>query len=304
MVSTYKYKNLTWIDLESPTSEEVKFLMHKYFIHPLVAEELLKPTFRSKADIYKNLIYLILHFPVFDHHRKTSIGCEIDFVIGKNFLITAHYMPIVPLYEIAKTLEASAMLKEENFTKNAGVLVFFIIKQLYNFALRQLDHIQLKINKIEENIFKGKEKDMVEAISYVRCDALDFQRAIHAHENVLNSFEMAGQKFFGADFIHYTNNIMGELMMVKNLLNNCKETIESLQDTNDSLLTDNANDTMKTLSILAFLTFPLMLVAALFSMDAQFTPIVGVKGDFWIIVGMMLVGVLGMIVIFKRKKWL
>jgi magnesium transporter len=232
------------------------------------------------------------------------MSCEIDFVIGKNFVITVHYRQIIPLYEIAKTLETNAILKDGNFTKNGGVLVFYIVRQLYDFAARQLDHIQLKINKIEDNIFKGREKEMVEGISYVRCDIIDFQRTIHAHKSVLYSLEPASVNLFGKEFVHYLNNMVGEFVKIKNHLAVIKETIVSLQDTNDSLLTDKANDTMKTLSIMAFLTFPLMLVAALFSMDTQFTPIIGVKGDFWIIVAMMLIGVLGMVVIFKRKKWL
>jgi magnesium transporter len=304
MISTYKHKNLTWIDIESPTPDEVKSLMRKYSIHPLVAEEFLKPTLRPKVDVYKNFIYLILHFPIFEHDRKTSISYEIDFIIGKNFLITAHYKSIAPLHEITKIFEVGSMLGEDHFTKNTGVLVFFIIRQLYEFALRQLDHIQLKIDGIEENIFKNHEQEMVEVISCVRRDILDFQRSIYAHESILNSLGRAGEKFFGSDFIHYTNNMAGELIRIKNLLENCKATIESLQATNDSLLTDKTNDIMRTLSILAFLTFPLMLFAAIFSMNTISTPLLGIKGDFWIIVSMMLFATTGMILIFKRKRWL
>lgn len=304
MISTFKHKKITWIDLENPSSEEVKSLMQRYFIHPLAAEELLKPTLRPKVDAYKDFIYLILHFPIFDHSRKASVSYEIDFIIGKNFLITAHYKPITPLYEIMKIFEVGSMLGRENLSRNTGVIVFFIIKQFYDFALRQLDHIQLKINKIEENIFKGKEKDMVEAISYIRCDILDFQRSIHMHESVLNSLEDAGENFFSHDFAHYINNIMGELAKLKSQIAVFNETIESLQSTNDSLLTDKANDIMKTLSALAFITFPMMLFAAIFSMNTASTPILGVRGDFWIIASMMLVAIIIMVIIFKRKKWL
>lgn len=305
MISTYKHKNLTWIDLESPTPDEVKSLMRKYSIHPLVAEELLKPTLRPKVDVYKNFIYLILHFPIFEHDRKTSISYEIDFVIGKNFLITAHYKTITPLYEITKIFEVGSMLGEDHFTKNTGVLVFFIIRQLYEFALRQLDHIQLKIDGIEENMFKDYEQEMVEVISCVRRDVLDFQRSIYSHESILSSLGRAGEKFFGSDFIHYTNNMAGELIRIKSLLENCKATIESLQATNDSLLTDKTNDIMRILTVMAFATFPLMLFAALFGMSNMVSmPIVGAKGDFWIILGMMLIAACAMFFFFKRKKWL
>lgn len=305
MITNYKHKKLTWIDLESPTLEEVKSLMQEYLIHPLVAEELLKPTLRPKVDVYKNLVYLILHFPIFDQVKKTSTSQEIDFIIGKNFLVTAHYKTIIPLHEIVKLFEVGILLREEKLSKNTGVLAFFVIRQLYGFALRQLDHIQVKIDEIEENIFKGKEKETVETISMVRRDLLDFQRSIYGHDSILNSFALVGRKFFGPDFIHYTDIMMGELLRVKSLLENCKDTIESLHQTNDSLLTDKVNDIMRVLTIMAFVTFPLMLFAALFGMSNIVSmPIVGTKGDFWIILGIMLACASILLFFFKRKKWL
>ena len=305
MITVHKHKKLTWIDLESPSSDEVKSLMKEYSIHPLVAEELLKPTLRAKVDVYQNLIYLIMHFPVFEPSKKTSISCEIDFIIGKNFLITAHYKTITPLHEIIKMFEVGSLINKENLAKNPGVIAFFVLRHLYEFALRQLDHIQLKIDEVEENIFKGHEKDMVEIISITRRDVLDFQKAIYAHESILSSFTAVGEKFFGPGFIHYTNVIMGELSRVKSLLENCRATIESLQNTNDSLLTEKVNDIMRTLTTVSFITFPLMLFAALFGMSNIVSmPIVGARGDFWIILGVMLVSASGLLILFKRKKWL
>ncbi len=305
MVTAYKYKKMSWIDVESPTVEEVKSLMKKYFIHPLVAEEMLKPTLRPKVDIYKDSIYLILHFPIFDQTKKTSTSQEIDFVLGKNFLITAHYNTIIPLHEIIKLFEVGSILEEENLSKNTGVLVFFVVRQLYNFALRQLDHIQLKIEEIEENIFGGHEKEMVEKISMLRRDMLNFQKAIYGHQGVLSSFAVAGKRIFGPDFVHYTDIMNGELLRIKSIMENCRHTIESLQDTNDSLLTDKVNDIMRNLTVVSFITFPLMLFAALFGMSNLIsTPIVGARGDFWIILGMMFVGASTMFFVFKRKKWI
>jgi len=304
MISTFKQNKIIWIDLECPTAEEIKSLMQKYSIHPLVAEELLKPTIRPKVDVYKNFIYLILHFPIFELEQKTSISYEIDFIIGKNFLITAHYKPMTPLYELTKTFEVGSMLGKDNMIKNPGLLVFFIIRQLYNFALRQLDHIQININDIEDNIFKGREAEMVEVISCARRDILTFRRAIYSHDSVLNSLELAGKEFFGPDFVRYVNSIIGEWTRVKNVLLNCKETIESLQNTNDSLLTDKTNDIMKFLAALSFLTFPMMLFTAIFSMNTVSTPILGIKGDFWIIVGFMAVAITTLVIWFRRKKWI
>ena len=82
------------------------------------------------------------------------------------------------------------------------------------------------------------------------------------------------------------------------------EFLHELRETNNSLLTTKQNETMKRFTILAFTIFPLTLVAALFSMDTKYEPIVGSPYDWYTIVGIMVVAVIIMYWYFKRKEWL
>jgi Mg2+ and Co2+ transporter CorA len=60
---------------------------------------------------------------------------------------------------------------------------------------------------------------------------------------------------------------------------------------------------MKKFTIMAFMTFPLVLFVSLFAMGADSTPIIGQKHDFWIIIGLIAVAAASMLQYFKRKKW-
>lgn len=304
MISSYKRKNIAWVDLESPTPDEVKEIMKDFHIPPVVADELLRPTIRPKVDAYDKFIYLILHFPVYDIGRKASSPCEIDFVVGKNFIITAHYQSIIPLHELLKTFEVGVLLNEKNMSKSTGRLMFIIIRHLYDFALRQLDHIQSKITAIEEHMFTGREKEMVKEISFVQRDLLEFGRSVHAHRSILESLRAVDGKILGEDFEHYLRVISGELARVENLLDNSREAINLLRETNDSLLSNRTNEVMKTLTVLAFVTFPVMFLSSLFSMNTQSLPIVGAKGDFWIVLFLMFAGASSAFAFFRRKGWL
>jgi Mg2+ and Co2+ transporter CorA len=69
MIKEYKNKELTWIDLTSPSLEEVRTLMGRYALDPRVAEDLMTPSLKPKVDLYKDYIYLILHFPALHHSQ-------------------------------------------------------------------------------------------------------------------------------------------------------------------------------------------------------------------------------------------
>lgn len=304
MLTTIKHGEITWIKLDSPSAKEVADLSGQFPVHPLIAEELISPTVRPKVDVYKDTLYLILHFPVFDSATQTSVSREIDFVIGKNFLLTANFGRLEPLEEILKQSQSEKSFQEKNFKEHAGFLVFLILKELYEFSLRQLDHIHVKVDISEEQIFNGNEEEMVKKISLIKRDILDFCRIVYPHGAVLNSLEDCGKTFFGENFTPYLNVLTGDYMKVKNLAEENKETIEALQQTNESMLSTKTNKIMKTLTIMAFITFPLTLLSNIFSMNTRYTPIIGSTADFWIIVGGMTVATLGMLLVFKKKKWL
>ncbi len=304
MISRYKYRDLTWIDLESPTKEEVREIMEEHNVHPLVADELLSPTLRPKVDLYDNLIYLIMHFPVVYSMHGRSGGQEIDFIIGKNFLITTHYELVDPLHEFSKVFEVNSILGKSDMSTHAGYLFFYIIKELYRGLTIELDHIAEELENIEEKIFKGEEVKMVESISRVNRDLLNVKQAIRPHKETLDSFEIAGKQFFGEEFTYHLQTISGEYYKVFNILEGQKETLLDLRITNDSLLTTKTNEIMKILTIVAFITFPLTLIAGIFGMNAEYMPFVGQDQDFFIILGLMVVTVFIMFTYFKFKKWM
>lgn len=307
MITKHTHKKLIWIDVESPTQNEIESLTDEYHINPLVAGELLSPTLRPKVELHHNLIYLILHFPSFTRTQKqpqNDTDQEIDFIIGKNFLITVHYKRIDTLYEFSKAFEVNSILEKSNIGDHAGFLFFHLIRQLYKFLEEELDLVTHDLNDIEAHIFQGEEKQMVFEIAKVNRDLLHFRQITRPHQEVLSSFEAAGKKLFGEDFSYYLRAISGEYYKISNILDGNRETLLGLRDTNDALLSTKTNEIMKILTVMAFATFPLMLIASIFGMNTKMIPIVGMPNDFWIIVSGMAFMAVFMFLFFKYKRWI
>ena len=304
MLTKYTHKNVTWIDLESPTKEEVHKIMEGYSIHPTVAEELLMPTLKPKVDLHNNFIYLILHFPAFRHTHNSQQNQEVDFIIGKDFIITTRYDTIDPLHKFSKVFEVDSILDKSDIGTHAGFVFFFMIKKLYKALEHELEYIHDALETIEEDIFEGREKEMVVSLSIVSRDLLNLKQALSPHKDVLNSFEEVGLKFFGKDFTHQIRSIGSEYYKINNIIHTHSDSLKELRQTNDSLLTTKQNEVMKVLTIMAFVTFPLSLIASIFGMNTSTLPIVGGPNDFWIIMIIMVSFTVIMFTFFKYKKWL
>ncbi|PIP86815.1 hypothetical protein COV42_02660 [Candidatus Campbellbacteria bacterium CG11_big_fil_rev_8_21_14_0_20_44_21] len=304
MVSRYKHKKLTWIDIESPTESELQNIVLEFGLMPSVADELKGPSLKPKVDLYKNFIYLILHFPAFKHSHISQSNQEVDFVIGRNFLITVHYDAIDPIHKFSKEFEIESILDKEDIGKHAGFIFFHLIKKLYKSLQHELEFIGDELDEVENKIFLGKEKEVVGDISEISRDLLDFKQATSAHQEVLESFSYAAKSFFGKNFESHTPVIINEYYKISKAISYHRESLLELRATNDSLLSTKQNEAMKILAIMAFVTFPLSLVASIFGMNTAYLPIVGLKGDFWIVVGFMAFLAFLFFLFFKKKGWL
>ncbi len=307
MVSTYTQNKVTWIDLENPTKEEVRSIMDTYNLEPSVAEDLLDPTIRTRADMYSDFTYFVLHFPLHVHHKNHIFDKrseEVDFIIGKNFLLTVHYSPIEALIDFSKSLETDTLLHHDRITKSSGALFVHILYKMYKAVQDKVQDIHTTLNMHEESIFAGQEKAMVFELSALNRILIYFRESLTSHKDILKLFERTSLTMFGKEFATYIEYVTQEYNKAERAILSAKEYTDELRQTNDSLLTTKQNEIMKTLTVINFIVLPLNLLVGAFGMNTVHTPFVGNVYDFWIVMGMMLaVGVVAFLV-FKRKNWL
>lgn len=145
---------------------------------------------------------------------------------------------------------------------------------------------------------------MVEDISIIRRDVLDFRRSLKPQHSILESLKLKGVEFFGKSTEPYFADIIGDGMRVWNLLENHKETIESLQEANDSLISNRTTRVIRVLTVFSAIFLPLTLIASILNMRTRYLTFIGTIYDLWIVLGIMLAVAVFMLIIFKVKKWL
>lgn len=303
MMERYAHNGITWIDLESPTSDEVRTLIEEYGIDPVVGEELLLPTLKPRIEAHPNFMYLILQFPAL-RHTHVEKAQEIDFIVGKDFLITTRYDTIDPLHKFSKVFEVHSVVGERVIGEHAGFLFYYILRKLYKSVDHEIESIRSGLENIEAQIFQGREREMVAALSDAGRNLLNLRQTIEPHRDILRSLEFEGRSFWGDPFLPYLRALTSEYYRVHNHIMRNTESLKELRETNNSLLYTKQNEVMKILTIMAFVTFPLSLFAGIFGMNTDSMPIVGHPQDFWIITGIMLAGTAVMFGYFKHKEWL
>lgn len=303
MKERYEHRGMVWIDLENPTREEVVSTAAECNLDEVTAQELLMPSLRPQIARSDKYVYLILHFPALRHSKK-SREQEVDFVIGKDFIVTAHYETVDTLHKFSKIFEVNSVLDLSEMGDHAGYIFYAILKKLYDAVEHEIEYVRRDLAMIEEHIYNDHQVAMVEAISRAARDLLNLRQTIEPHREVLKSLANEGPAFFGESFRATLVALENEYYRVHNHIMRNTESLHELRETNNSLLTTRQNETMKIFTIMAFVTFPLSLIVVILDMDTVHNPLHGMPYDFWIVVGVLLIASLCMFAYFKKKRWL
>ena len=304
MIKRQQLDGITWVDLETPTTDELEEIAKEFSIDPFIVEELQAPTLKPSVVVGDDFLYLILHFPAEKHSHTQGNAQEVDFIVGEKYLITVRYDIVDPIHKFHKTLETETIIDNEPALKHAGELFYKVIMKLYAGVFHELDFQKDTIKRIEEEMFKGKEKEMVFEISKVSTVLRNFHILLETHQAPLQSFDRNAETLFGGNFSLYTKALVGEQLRTQTATNSYLQMAAGLRETNNSLLTTKQNEVMKVLTIMAFVTFPLSLIASIFGMNTSYIPIVGAEGDFWIVMGIMFGFTVLFFAYFHYKKWL
>ena len=294
MITTQKMGNITWVDALSPTNEEILRLQKIYKINDEVTHDLMIPTLMPRIDECDEHLYTVLHFPANKHSHKEN-SQEIDFIVGKDYLITVRYDTIDSLYLLFKSFEVGSILGDGKRFAHAYEIFFIVMRKVYESVLDELSAMESRFDNIEEAIFNGREKEMVSAISKASRTLLDFKRTLIPHEDVLEVLQQAGVRQFGKDFSKDVNIVLKEYHRTRNRIHDDLEALIELRETNNTLLSTKQNEIIKIFTILAFITFPLTLLIDILNAGEE---------EMKMLIILVGVSVVAMFTFFKYKKWL
>lgn len=303
---THSYHGIRWLDSFSPDEEELEDIADHEHIDPFIVQDILAPTPYAYVGEHGDALYAVFHFPVFRLSHTDDKQQELDLVIKDGFLMTVRYDFLEPLEVLAGKIKTQEYLSKNRSqpTTHSIHLANTILKEMYMGVSLDLRAFTDWLHSIEDKIYIGKEKEMVTEISLAARELTEFRSLIHEHEHFLEQFNELGLKVFGLQFKESFKDVMREFKIVHRQTQFLTELVTELRETNNSLVSTKQNEIMKVLTIMAFVTFPLSLIASVFGMNVVDMPVVGQPNDFWIIVGAMGVGMFFMFLFFRYKKWL
>jgi len=294
---------LTWVHVDEPTPEEASILAERFGFHELDVEDVLSKRQRPKIDEYDDYLFVVLHFPFYDKAIQRLNAAELDVFIGKDFLITLPNVELHPVTYLFRRCEEDPEMRDELFSQGSGYLLYHVLDDLFDYCFPILDKIGHKLDRIEDEMYEGRSEEVVRDISNAKQEIIAYRKIIKPERSTLRGLERYTQRFLPEELELYYDDIVDAAERIWDLLDNYKEVVEALEQTNESVISHKQGHVLSVLTVIATIVLPLTFIASIFGMN------VGVPGEgsinaFWVLVGAMLGLGAAMFGYFRWKRWL
>ncbi|TET16047.1 MAG: magnesium/cobalt transporter CorA [Dehalococcoidia bacterium] len=297
------WQKLTWVDIEQPTEMETEYLAEHYPFHPLDLDDCRSKMQLPKIDEYEDYFFMIFHFPVFNPEARVTTPSQVAIFIGEDYLITLHQGDLKPLVTLFRACETNEKAREESMGRSSGFLLYLILDRLVNYCFPILNRVGENIDEVEERIFGENPRAALAAVAVLRRDIISFRRIIRPQTEAVETLEQKEWPVFKEDPEIYFGDIADHLRKIRDTLDDYRDVVEGLSDTNDVMITFRTNEVMRVLTIIATITLPLTLVASIYGMNIKL-PFAESSLSFPIMVIVMVCIIVGMLAFFRSRRWI
>jgi magnesium transporter len=291
-----------WVDLMNPAPEEGKHVLSDVFhFHELAVEDALAETHLPKVESYGSFLYIILHridFSAPEHCFRTH---DVDFFLGPNYLVTVHGGDSRSIEQIRQVCSRNALALGEG----PAALMHRIIDAMVDNYRPEIDELSERLDTIEQEVFERSNSRLARRILDFKRDVSSLRRVVQPQRDVVARLARREFPFIDEQMSYRFRDVHDNLIRLTDESMFFADRITSLLDAHLSQVSNNLNQVMKVLTVIATIFMPLTFVTGLYGMNVELPHFgFGDASMFWFLLVAMLLIVGAMLVFFRRKDWI
>lgn len=290
-----------WVDVQKPTEKDMQFLEKHFSFHPLAIEDCMTTIQRPKIDQYDNYLFIVLHAAIIAAHKDKATSLELDSFVGENYVVTVHLKPIA---SVSSTWER-CIKNSGIISRGAAYLFYFLADTLVDNYFPILEKLDGEIEKTEEAIFKNTGPSTLHKILDLKENVLLLRRILGPQRETMNFIARGSYvPLIPAKLSFYFRDVSDLLARINDSLDTYRDMLTSAMDGYTSAASNKLNEIMKVLTVIATIMMPLTLISGIYGMNFRFMPEIEWRYGYLAIISVMVAIACGMLLFFKKKKWL
>jgi len=291
---------ILWVDLDSPTDEEIKAVLEGVFqFHPLAIEDCVTPSSLPKIEDYEEYLFMVTH--AVDYTRADKFATtELDLFLGRDYLVTFHRMPLRSVQTLSDRLVKNAGPGPRGPDRLAHTLLDLLVD---NYA-PVMAELSSELEELEEGVLaKISSEKLVAEILQVRTDFSRLRTIVRPQRDIIDRLARGDSKFIRAQLLPYFRDLRDNLARLEDTVSNYHERLMMAFDIHLNKAAFEANEGIKVLTALTAITLPAVLVGGWYGMNFEHMPELRSPHGYTYALGLTIVSTVAMAFYLKKKRW-
>jgi len=292
---------LLWVDLEHPSPEETDLLGERFGLHPVIVETCREKTANPLVHDYDTYLFLVLHAVDFRAAKERVATSELDIVWGRHVVLTYHRAAV---RSITQVREAPGNSLGALMARGTDFFLHALVDRVIDNFQPALDQMDRLIETGEKQIFVDPTDEVLQRLLGLRRSAAHLIRVATAQRDMVGRIVRGEFPQVGKQALAYWRDAYDHLVRMAQAVETQRDLIVSARDAYLSVVSNRMNEVMKVLTIIATIFIPITFVAGIYGMNFEWMPELKQWWAYPVVLGVMAVVAAGMLVFFRRKRWL
>ncbi|RPD94490.1 magnesium and cobalt transport protein CorA [Aureibaculum marinum] len=294
--------SVNWINVDGIHNDKLINEFHTVFnLDRLMLEDVTNTNQRPKVEEYQNYLFLSLKMILYDEKTKSIESEQIGLVLGKEYVISFQEKTGDVFEHIRDRIKAP---KGQIREKKNDYLFYSLIDSIIDNYFVAIENVGNDLEDLEDEIFNNPTQESLEKIHANKNILLTLRRSIYPLRETINKLVRDNDKFIDPKTIKYFNDVYDHTIQIIEILESYKDIASSLKDSYLSSLSLKMNQVMQVLTIMATIFIPLTFMAGIYGMNFKNIPELHWKYGYYYFWGASLIIGIGLLLYFRRKKWL
>lgn len=293
----------TWINVDGVHDPAmIEKLGECFGLHRLVTEDLMSVVQRPKIEDYGDYLFVVVKMLTYDDKNEKVVPEQVSIIVGPNFLLSFQEGirgDVFPLIRDRLRAGRGTIRK-----KGVDYLAYSLLDALVDGYFMILEKLGERIDQLEEELIASPGKAIMEQLYQLKRELLFLHKAVWPLREVIASLERRESPIIHETTAPYLRDVYDHVVQVIDSVEIYRDMLSTMLDLYLSSVSFRLNEVMKVLTIIATIFMPLTFIAGVYGMNFRNLPELEWHYGYFYSLGLMGAVSVGMLVFFKRKKWL
>ena len=285
-----------WLHLDAPTDEDLRFLQEKLKIHPLTLEDIVQQNQRPKIEPFEDYVYLAIH-PLQRKAKWQIEPTELDLLLGRNWIVSAHYGPLPGLIENSHLHERIPRA----LGRGADFCLYTLVDLVVDSYFPLMDDIEDEIDSLEDQLLLRVNSVDINGLLALKRSIVQIRRAVTPQREVLNQLTRHDFPFVRPENLVYFRDVYDHLIRITEELDSLRDILSSLLEIHLAAISNQLNITMKRLAAWGTILVGITAIAGIYGMNFKFMPELEWPYGYFAVLALMVLISTGLFFYFKKR---